>query len=259
MSKTFKTQQLMAATNAMIRGSGLAQSANPRVTRALRAADASRVSSVPGIVQAFTEKRAAIVADKDLSDSGKQARIRAAAGNALANIGAGAKAIAALEREHAQARASAVRLEKPDAAEMMLDLAIAAHIRETAPIPSVLERQSERVRVALARVPSELSGIKPEVQARVLGSLVDAETAAQLAEEVQALEIARQVTQAGIDDLASEAQLQPRELVQAFGTDWRLPGLVDSLTQRLAREIEAEQAEETGEEVTSEGGANGNE
>lgn len=95
---------------------------------------------------------------------------------------------------------------------------------------------SEFGRVAVARLPVELSGITPEVQARVVGSLVSPSLAAQFAEESAVLEAARTVVQGTIDDVAPLAGWGAGELVEAFGDDWKLPGLTASHATRLAAE-----------------------
>lgn len=203
---------------------------------ALAAIDPERVSSAVGVVGEFGRTVEQINHDRDLSEHGKRDRIKAAASSRLANLARTAREVAELERKHSEARRTAVKLEKPDAADMLLDLELARHVRAAEPIPTKLVGMSERIRVAVARLPVELSGITPEVQARVVGSLVSPSLAAQFAEESAVLEAARTVVQGTIDDVAPLAGWGAGELVEAFGDDWKLPGLTASHATRLAAE-----------------------
>jgi hypothetical protein len=212
------------------------------VAKALAQIDSERVSSLPSIVESFAKQVENISSDRDLSESGKRSRIEAAASSRLGSIAGAAREIAALEREHATAKSSAVQLGRADAADMLLDLKLAEFVQSRNPIPTVLVQMSERIRVAVARLPAELSGITPEVQARVVGSLISNEMAARFEEEAEVLSAARAVVQAGIDELATAAGWSPRELVQHFGTSWKLPGVstagAENVAARLATEGE---------------------
>lgn len=227
----------LAAINTMLMG-GMTASKSPRVAQALAWLDAERIASVPGILNAYRAKTATVHGDRELSDDGKRARVRAAADSALGNIASLAGKVAALERQHRQDAATAVPIPKADAADVILDLALAAHVKAADPIPTVLLNMSERVRLAVARTPPELAGIAPDVQARVHGSLMNPDKAVQLGDEAQAIGAARQVVQAAIDELAPDAKWEPREWVQHFGADsgWKLPGVVQSLADRLSSE-----------------------
>lgn len=213
--------------------SGISPTDSPRTDLALQLIDVERVSSVPSLVHAFDQKRESISIDRNLSQHGKQEQIRAAANSVLGNIATLAKRLTDLESDYERDRAT-VPLPKPDAADMLLDLELARHIRASEPIPSRLVEMSERVRLAVARVPVELSGISVATQARVHGSLMSQQKAAQLSSEAHALEAARNVTQAAISELAPQANWLATELVRHFGTKWRLPGVTDSTALRLA-------------------------
>lgn len=211
---------------------------------ALAAIDGERVSSATGVIADFTRTAEQINSDRDLSEHGKRERIRAAAASRLGNVARVAREVADLERKHTEAKRTAVQIPKADAAETLVDLALAQHVRAAEPIPSKLVSMSERIRVAVARLPTELTGVSPETQAAVVGSLISPSLAAQFAEEAEVLGAARSVIQAAVDDLAPTADWKPTELVEAFGDDWRLPGLTASHATRLA----AEQASETADE-----------
>lgn len=214
----------------------------PRVAEALKQIDPETVSSATSIVSAYLAKRNAINADRELSAEGKTARIKAAADSTLGNIAAVARKVAALDLEHRQDLARAVPLPPADPVSVHIDIALARLIAEQRPIPTKLQMMSERVRLAVARLPAELSGIAPEVHAKVHGSLMDPVTAARLGDEAAALSSARSVAQAAIDEIAPDAKWAPGDLVQHFGTDtgFRLPGIYDAAAAaRMAQESQA--------------------
>ncbi len=214
----------------------------PRVAETLRLLDAERVSSVPGILGSLEASRAAARSDVNLSAVGQREKIAAAAGSALGNIATVAKRVTEMEREHAAELAASAPLPEPTPSDTLIDLELARQIKAESPIPSKLERSSERVRVALARLPNELSGITSDVQARVRASLRDPALAARLGDEAAALEAARRVVQGAIDEVQADAQVGASELVRLFGTAWKLPGVAGTLADRLEAEQQADPA-----------------
>lgn len=224
MSSQSKTLHLAMASR--IVSQHIANSRSKVVIDALQAIDPERVSSIPSMLTSYLGKIGSIRQDRELSDEGKKTRIQSAASSQLGNIATLAKSIAALEAQHRADRDSAVPLPKAEVADALIDLALVQQIRQANPIPSKLVNMSERARLALARMPLELSGLTPDVQAKVHGSLMSPEKAAQLQEEAQALNSARAVVQSAIEELAPDAKWSPRELVDNFGTAWKLPGVV---------------------------------
>lgn len=231
---TLDAVRLARAAALLAQNAGIDPSASPRAADAFKLIDGEAVSSLPGLVNVFRQRRAAIDADQTLSDLGKREQLRAFANSHLGNIATKARRVVELESEYAKDRASAVPLPKADASETLIDLALAQHIRSTEPIPTALMTMSERVRLAIARVPVELSGLTAETQARVHGSLMNPAKALQFATEAQAIGAAREVTQAAIDEIATHAEWPAAELVRHFGTHWRLPGVADSSAATLA-------------------------
>lgn len=220
---------------------------SPLALRALALIDGERVSSVPGIVGLYEQSAASVRADRELSDEGKAARMRSAAASRLANVSTAARELVELEGEHRSKKNRAMHDAVPpaaDAGQVLIDLALAAQIKEAKPVTFTLERASERVRQALSRTPIELSGITSEQQARVVGSLVSPTLAVELGEEEAALKSVRNVVQTSIEELQSVARFEPAELVKRFGADWRLPGVIDSLMRRLHAENVASEAAE---------------
>lgn len=222
--------------------SGLTNTTAPRARKALDLLDDTRVSSVPSIVQAYLQRAAAIQADGDLSDSGKRTRIQAQASSAFGNVASAARKIALLEAELRAEMQNAAIIPVPSINDTLIDLELARQIKEAAPTLSKLDFLSERTRQALARIPQELTGLSAEALARVTSSLIPSGDAARFSDEAAAIDAARNVAQTAIDELQPVAKWTPRELVQHIGADsgYRLPGVVQSLADRLA----AEKAEE---------------
>jgi hypothetical protein len=240
MSTTPDALRLASAARALATAAGTDFATSSRASEAWKLIDEdeSARASLPALVRAFRQRRAIIDANKRLSLIGRREELTGFAKSQLGNVATAAHRIAQLEAELAADRATAVPLPKADASETLIDLALAAHIRAAEPIPSRLMQSSERVRLALARVPPELSGIVPSVQAQVHGSLMSPARAVQFAVESEALGAAREVTQAAISEIAAHAEWTPAELVQHFGASWRLPGITDSLATRLAQSDE---------------------
>lgn len=233
---TNKTIRISKISASLAAAEGLSASTSPRVAEALQMLDGERVSSIPSILGAHQQRVLTVNSDAELSPVGKRARVNAAAASTLGNLARLARRIVALEAEHRNATENAVQIPKADAAETLVDLELARHLRETSPIPSALLRASDRVRLAAARMPVELTGIKPEVQASVRGSLIDPSLAVTLGEEARALDAARRVVQSGINELAGDAAWSPREWVESFGKGWRLPGVGPSMAAQVSNE-----------------------
>ena len=79
------------------------------------------------------------------------------------------------------------------------------------------------------------------MQARVIGSLVSPLLAQELGEESAALDSAKSLLEYGIADLQAVARWSPAELVKHFGTELKLPGVLDATLHRL---MDAETAPE---------------
>lgn len=206
---------------------------SPRTAEALQVLDIERVSSAPALVAAYHDRAAEIRRDPMLSDAGKQSKIQGAATSTLGNIAAMARRIVEMETEH-RAESGLVPLPEPTASDTLIDLALAAQIKADPPTGFALEHASERTRIAVARLPRELSGLSAELQVRAHASLTPASDAARIAAEATALDAARQVVQQAIGELQTDARWQPAELVKAFGNHWKLPGIVETLANRLA-------------------------
>lgn len=233
MNVESKAQQIARASMALMRASGNS-SGSPLVAETLNVIDGERVSSIPSILKALGGKRQAVLTDKELSDLGKSGRLKDLARSHLGNISSLAKKVVTLERQHREARAAAVPIPKADAADVLMDLALAQHVRSANLKPSELVSMGERARLAIARCPLELTGLTPEVHARVHGSLMDPRKAAQFAEEAQALDVARAVVQESIREVVPDAQWQAPELIEAFGADWEIPGMAQTEIARMA-------------------------
>ena len=245
--KPVSTARSTTIANVMTNVSGLSRSTSKRVQQTLALIDGERVSSITGMMAAFNQRAASIRADRELSDEGKSTRIRSAANSIFGNVASEARAIAELEQQHKAEMATAVVIPEADAAATLIDLALAAHIRAENPTPTALTMASERTRQALARIPVELSGITPEVQTRVIGSLISPADAARFSEEAEAINIARRIAQSAIDELQPIAKWTPTELVKYVGHDtgYRLPGVLQSLADKVAAKAATEAADAT--------------
>lgn len=133
MQTTLKTARLASMARMMA-----GNPTSPLALRALAMIDPERVSSAPGIVGLFERSAAQAHGDKDLSDSGKAARVRSAADSRLMGLSTTAKELVALEKEHRQKQGEAMRRAAPpaaDAAQAVIDVAL-AH-RSGKPSPSL--------------------------------------------------------------------------------------------------------------------------
>lgn len=231
-----RTTRVAEIAARMLAANGVSATDSPRTAEALKILDPESVGSVPGILGLLAQTVAGIERDPELSAEGKRTRIRAAADGRLGNIASLAKAIARLETEHRRDADEAVPIPAAEVGDVLLDLALAGHLRDVRPIPSKLLNMSERVRLAAARVPPELSGLTPEVAAKARGSLMNPQTAVRLGNEAAALDAARRAVQGAIDELAPVAKWTPSELVKHIGPEWRLPGVAPSMAERLTAE-----------------------
>lgn len=214
---------------------GITAGSGPTVSRLLGFLDEERASSAPGIMRLFLETADAARSDDKLSALGQREKVQSAARSRLGNVGAIAKEISKLEHEHEAAQKKAVQIPEADAAQMLLDLEIAKHVRGLDLVPTQMERLPERLRVALVRLPAELTGITVDTQARIAGSLVSPDVAVQLGEEAEALQYARRVVQLAINELGAHAGvLSAREALQTFGPGWEVPGVLASRVNALA-------------------------
>ena len=160
--------------------------------------DPERITSAVGIMRSFEQKRQAAAADVTLSDEGKRQRTADAASNALANLRGMADKVRSLEAEYQELAANAVQIPEASAADAMHDMEIARMARSDAKTPTALELTSQRTRLALVRVPVEISGIKPETLERLRGSFVSPETALELEQRTAAIRAAREGVQRAI-------------------------------------------------------------
>jgi len=234
MSNKPSAVRLAQASAILARLSGLDPSVSPRVAAVVKLLDSETASSIPSMARSFEQRRDSIRANAKLSDIGKAEEIQGFANSLLGNLATRAKQVTDLEAEHHADKLSAVPLPQASVNDTLIDIELAKHVRSLDLIPSRLVELPERLRLAIARTPSELSGLRPEIHTRIHGSLMSPAKAVQLSSEAQALGAAREVMQAAINELAPQAKWPATELVRHFGDRWRLPGVTDSTAQRLA-------------------------
>ncbi len=209
----------------------------PHTSKAFNIIDPERVSSATGIYGAFSQRRDAVLADKELSPVGQKARISSLAESTFGNIAKLARDIAEMEAAHKAAVNTAVVIPKADASDTLIDLALAAKVMADDKVPTILENTaSERVKHALVRIPVELSGITPETQTRIRGSLISSEKAAEFGEAAEALSAARSAVQSVINEVSSQFDATPREKAAMVGPGWKVPGFIDTAGKLSALE-----------------------
>lgn len=254
---------LAATTMLLLSGKGLRYGAiSTRADRGLALIDRERVSSVPGILGIYERDKGPIRADVKLSAIGQQERIQEIATSRLASIATVAKAVVELEQEYlAEERQQMALPEWSQQDPVEVDLALVALVASQKARAStdsdarnfmvdlVLGKSTRRVRLAVARLPFELSGITEEEHTRIRHSLISAAHAARLDGESQIIGAARRITQSAIDYLTTEAQPSHSELVNLFGNSWKLAGTT-SPEERMARIRSDLMAEATPPEAT---------
>lgn len=203
---------------------------------AFQQVDDERMSSATGVLKRFLAKVDEVEADKELSQVGKTARIKEAAASALSNLQKPASIVTRLENEARKRAEMAVVIPKPDMNDTLIDLALAAQVKAEGKAPSLLEHGSERMRIALARMPEELSGLKPADRARMRGSLIDPHLAQELGQTTAAIESARETVQRAIDIVAPRLDMRPSDKAAMVGTGWRIPGLSATVAALHAQE-----------------------
>lgn len=193
-------------------------------------------SSAVGIVGLFERDAARVRQDKDLSAQGQRARIAALAKSRLENLSPLARKVIEIEAAYRAGETEALRLPEPSANDTAIDLALAAHVRESGESAVRLRLLADdRTKLAIARLPAVLGGLTAEHQAKVRHSLLPPSVAQRLDDESQSVAAARQTVQKAIDALTGHApDIAHRDLVAMFGDSWKLRGAV-SQDERLAR------------------------
>ena len=176
-------------------------------SEAFKLVDPESLTSAVGIARRFNEAKDAANADKTLSDIGKRERISEAAMNALVNLRTKADTVRRLEAEYQQLAAEAVQIPEPSMADVMHDMEIARMARADSKTAPAIELSSERTRLALVRVPVEISGIKPETRERLRGSFISPEIALQLEQRTAAIGTARGGVQRAIQLVSGHSSL----------------------------------------------------
>jgi len=204
--------------------------------RAYALVNPESVGSATGILSLLERDAAAVRRDKELSDAGKANRIGALAKSRLENLAPLARKVIELETEYRAGETEALRLPEASPSETLIDLALAAHVREVDEgAVRIRLLADDRTKLALSRVPAALSGLNPDEQTKIRHSLLPATVAQRLDAESHAVSAARGTVQQAIDALTGHApDIAHRELVGLFGDGWKLRGAV-SQEERLAR------------------------
>lgn len=199
--------------------------------------DQDWVSSAPSILRDLSQKVAGIRKDAKLSELGKREAIQQAGLSALNRLKNKTAKVDRLQEELLSGLEDAIKTPTPSLNDTMIDLAMAAHLREQvkewqngdfagpSSITSRLQDLSERARLAVIRVPAELSGIDTQIQTAVRTTFVDPATAKHLEDTSYAINVARDVVQASIEEMVSLAQLPKADVQDAIGPGWDASGV----------------------------------
>ena len=183
--------------------------------------DAERVSGAAGLALSFTQRLHAIRSDAELSAEGKLKRTRALAESAWPNVAGQAAEWHELNRKHqaAQQKARMAAVPEPSMADTLHDLEIARQFRDAPSRPSltVLEMSLARQRQALVRTPTAITGLSESDHARLVGSLVDHQTALTLEAQADALRYSREAVQTAANLVTGHLGLKPSEKLAALG------------------------------------------
>lgn len=199
--------------------------------------DLEWVTSAPNILGDLSEKVSAIRADANLSEIGKREAIEQAGRSALNRIKSKTAKVDRLQQELVDGMESAIKTPTASLNDTMIDLALAAYLRDQVKawqdgehagperIASRLQGLSERARLAVIRVPPELSGIDTHTQTAVRTTFVDPAVAKHLEDTSYAVDVARQVVQVTLEETITLAQIPQAAVREAVGQGWDTAGV----------------------------------
>lgn len=199
--------------------------------------DVDWVTSAPNILRDLNDKVTAIRADVKLSELGKREAILQAGRTALNRLKTKTTKVDRLQEDLVEGMQSAIKTPTPSMNDTMIDLAMAAYLREQVTtwkngefagptaIADRLQDMSERARLAVIRVPAELSGIDAHIQDVVRSTFVDPAIAKHLEDTSYAISVARDVVQATLKEMVSLADIPAGEVRETIGTGWDSSGV----------------------------------
>lgn len=199
--------------------------------------DINWVTSAPSILRDLNDKVSAIRADVKLSELGKREAILQAGRAALNRLKAKTAKVDRLQEELVEGMQSAIQTPTASMNDTMIDLAMAAYLREQVTawkngefagptaIADRLQDMSERARLAVIRVPAELSGIDTHIQDVVRSTFMDPAIAKHMEDTSYAIGVARDVVQTTLQEMVTLAQIPANEVREAIGTGWDSSGV----------------------------------
>ena len=195
------------------------------------------VTSAPNILRDLVERASAIRADAKLSEIGKREAMEQASRSAFNRIKTKTAKIDRLQEELISGMEEAIKAPSATLNDTMIDLAMAAYLRDQVKewksadfagperITAQLQDLSERARLAVIRVPAELSGIDAHIQNSVRATFVDPALAKHLEDKSYAIEVARDVVQVVLDEMVTLSKLPQAEVRAAVGSGWNVSGV----------------------------------
>ncbi|MDP3835032.1 MAG: hypothetical protein Q8Q82_13805 [Hydrogenophaga sp.] len=227
--------------------------------------DPEWVSSAPSILRDLHNKIQSIKADKMLSEIGKQENIQAVTRSAMNRLKSKGDSVKRQEQQLRELAESAVNIPTPGQNDTLIDIAMAGLLRQqmgdlkadgkatTLRMQSDLDSLSDRAKLAVLRLPVELSGINVEMQEHVRSSFVPPATARVMQETFQAIDTARQGVQAVLEEMISLSSFPNHEAAEIMGDTWNAravpPGRqksdLDSFKPARVKNLEEAQAAAT--------------
>lgn len=202
--------------------------------------DPEWVTSAPNILRDLAERVTAIRADAKLSDIGKRQAIQEASRSALNRLKTKTAKVDRLQDALIDGMETAIKVPTPSLNDTMIDLAMAAYLRDQVKswqgedfagpdrIASRLQSLSERARLAVIRVPAELSGVDVHIQDTVRTTFVDPAVAKHLEDKSYAIDVARKVVQVVLDEIVTLSKLPQSEVQEVIGQGWDTSGVTFS-------------------------------
>lgn len=174
------------------------------VTRTCRGVcDPAKDGGATAVLFSWLNQRQSIEEDTDLSPEGQASRLAHADEKAWAALPGAVRSFNTAAAMHASALATALAKVVPttDAAGVQVDLALAAQFRDK-PMAQPEKSASRRMREALARLPTELTGVDEDAHQRIAHSLLEQSDLARFERHQKALSHARVALQKAIGLIA---------------------------------------------------------
>lgn len=194
--------------------------------------DPEWVTSAPNILRDLHNRIKSIKEDKLLSPIGQKQNIEAATRSAMNRLKGKADSVKRQEQQLREQAKTAVEIPSANQNDTLIDIAMASLLRQqvaemkaqnkatTHGMQQELDSLSERAKLAVLRLPSELCGLNGEMQEYVRSSFVPPATAQQMRETYQAVELARNGVQAVLEEMISMGSFPTSDAAEIMGESW---------------------------------------